>query len=678
MISSTDTISDAMASSKIPDTLSFDEMLKTAFEHSDVGIQIIDALGEIKYANSAALDIYGNTAEQAVKISQQPQQHYELYDLNNNKLSEGKWPYQRVINGENFESQKLKVVHIASKKSVYVDFRGLSKTDSHNQLKYGIIYTRDITKEIKTLKALEQETDIRKHYDADIRDYQRQIKNDHELLLNIIDRIPVMIVIYDEKIEKVALNKAARENIGYTEEDLKFKNIMELAYPDVAYRKEVSDFMDSLQPGFRDFIVHTKDGRDIEVSWANIKISDGRQVGVGIDITDRKRMEQALIEAKENSEKENQVQYAFIQNISHEVRTPMNSILGFTELLGKTLTGTREKEYLHAISLNGTQLLRLINDIVDFSQLDKNEMSLVMTHVPLKSVFRQAQNQMEGLRKKYKRDDLEIIFRTPDHVSRHLTLYTDNHRLQQVFSNLTGNALKYTLQGSAEFGYRLEEESREVVFYIKDTGIGISEHLHHRVFERFNRLHEDTKVEFRGTGLGLAISRHLVDLLGGKIWFESVPGKGSTFYFTHPYLEMTKESNPDIKIPTLDQVRVPQLSDKTILIAEDDPFSFLVLKGMLAETKARILHAPDGAKAVELFNENTVDLVLLDIRLPEMNGFEVIEKIREVDTEVPVIAQTANALNVHREKSKLAGFNGHLSKPHNMNTLFATLNKFFQ
>ena len=141
---------------------------------------------------------------------------------------------------------------------------------------------------------------------------------------------------------------------------------------------------------------------------------------------------------------------------------------------------------------------------------------------------------------------------------------------------------------------------------------------------------------------------------------------------------MTKESNPDIKIPTLDQVRVPQLSDKTILIAEDDPFSFLVLKGMLAETKARILHAPDGAKAVELFNENTVDLVLLDIRLPEMNGFEVIEKIREVDTEVPVIAQTANALNVHREKSKLAGFNDHLSKPHNMNTLFAMLNKFFQ
>ena len=678
MISSTDTISDAMASSKTPDALSFDEMLKTAFEHSDVGIQIIDALGEIKYANSAALDIYGNSAEQAVKISQQPHHHYQLYDLNNNKLSEEKWPYQRVINGENFESIKLKVVHIASKRSAYVDFRGLSKTDSHSKLKYGIIYTRDITEEIKTLKALEQETDIRKHNDADIRDYQRQIKNDHELLLNIIDRIPVMIVIYDEMIEKVALNKAAKDIIGYTDEDLKFKNIMESAYPDVAYRKEVSDFMDSLQPGFRDFIVHTKDGRDIEVSWANIKISDGRQVGVGIDITDRKRMEQALIEAKENSEKENQVQYAFIQNISHEVRTPMNSILGFTELLGKTLTGTREKEYLHAIRLNGTQLLRLINDIVDFSQLDKNEMSLVMTHVPLKSVFRQAQNQMEGLRKKYKRDDLEIIFRTPDHVSRHLTLYTDNHRLHQVFSNLTGNALKYTLQGSAEFGYTLEEKSREVVFYIKDTGIGISEHLHHRVFERFNRLHEDTKVEFRGTGLGLAISRHLVDLLGGKIWFESVPGKGSTFYFTHPYLEMTKESNPDIKIPTLEQVRAPQLIDKTILIAEDDPFSFLVLKGMLAETKAHILHAPDGAKAVELFNENPVDLVLLDIRLPEMNGFEVIEKIREVDTEVPVIAQTANALNVHREKSKLAGFNDHLSKPHNMNTLFAMLNKFFQ
>jgi signal transduction histidine kinase/CheY-like chemotaxis protein len=436
--------------------------------------------------------------------------------------------------------------------------------------------------------------------------------------------------------------------------------------------------MNSLQPGFRDFIMRTKDGRDIETSWANIKVSDGRQVGVGIDITARKRMEKALVAAKETAEKENQVQYTFIQNISHEVRTPMNSILGFTELLAKMISGKTEKEYLHAISLNGKQLLRLINDIVDFSRLDKNDLAPAFTHVPLQSAFRQAQNQMEGLRKKYKRDNLTIVFNPPDPVPPNLTLYTDNHRLQQIFSNLTGNALKYTLQGSVEFGYTLKEVSREVVFYVKDTGIGISEHLHSRVFERFNRLHDDEKVEFRGTGLGLAISKHLVDLLGGKIWFESAVGRGSTFYFTHPYLTTTKETNRTLIIPTDEEVRVPQLSGKTILIAEDDSFSFLVLKAMLAETQAHILHAANGAEAVELFSQNQVDLVLLDIRLPEMNGFEVIEKIREIDTEVPVIAQTANALNVHRDKSKMAGFNEHLSKPHTMNALFATLNRYFR
>lgn len=677
MTSSADNFSDSPAAPNLTSDLLPAEWLKTAFENSDLGVVIIDDTGVIKYANSAALNMYGNTAEQAAQISRDPHLYYQLYDLNNNKIADEQWPYRRVVNGDNFESVKLKVVNTATKASLYVDFRGLSQADS-NHNKYGILYTRNVTAEIQIQNTLAYEKDIRKRHDTDILDYQRQIKNDHELLLNIIDSIPVMIVIYDEKVQRVILNKAVKDIAGFTNEDLKHKNIMELAYPDAAYRKEVSDFMDALKPGFRDFVMHTKDGRDIETSWANIKVSDGRQVGVGIDITDRKRMEAALVAAKENAEKENQVQYTFIQNISHEVRTPMNSILGFTELLSKMISGETEREYLHAISLNGKQLLRLINDIVDFSRLDKNELSPALTHVSLKAAVRQAQNQMEGLRKKYKRDNLKIIFHPPDHIPPHLMLYTDNHRLQQIFSNLTGNALKYTLQGSVEFGYALKEESREVVFYIKDTGNGISKHLQSRVFERFNRLHDDVKDEFRGTGLGLAISRHLVDLLGGKIWFESVPGKGSTFYFTHPYLEMTKKSNPDINIPTDDEVRVPQLSGKTILIAEDDPFSFLVLKAMLAETKAHILHAANGAKAVELFNENPVDMVLLDIRLPEMNGFEVIEKIREINTEVPVIAQTANALNVHRDKSKMAGFNDHLSKPHTMNTLFATLNKYFR
>ncbi len=637
---------------------------------------LFESNGTLLKCNPACLRLHGLTEGEALLFCKNPGENFAIYDLYHQELPIEQWPYSRVLNGEEFSKVKLKVVRKDTGKTFFGSFSGKPEYDANGKFMVGVIFINDITEEIAARQELYSELIKHQDNDHELARYQQQLKEDRQLLQTIIDTIPVMVVIYDEKVQKVTLNKAVEDITGYSNDDLLHHDILELAYPDPLYRKEVFRYMRSLQPGFKDLVMRTKDGRDIETSWANVRIPDGRQVGVGIDISERKKIEEAMRDAMRRSETESKVQYAFIQNISHEVRTPMNSILGFTELLQKTVIGSTETEYLDAIDFNGKQLMRLIDDIVDFSRLDKNEMSLSKEYVSVGKFIARSRMLMPGLKRKYKRNHLNLVLKEPFDRSREIILHTDIHRLQQVLTNLITNALKFTEKGGVEFGYRLLEKEGKVLFYVKDSGMGISPEDHERVFKRFNRLHDTRKSEFRGTGLGLAICKHLVSLLDGEIWFESEPGKGSVFYFTHPFYRIEEvpadqpvynEENGEI---------VPLLDDKTILIVEDDPFSFLMLQGMLLDTRANILHADTGPKAVEYFDKNEVDLVLLDIRLPEMDGYQVIEKIREINADVPVVAQTANALHVDREKSKMAGFEDHVSKPISMEVLYAMLNTY--
>ena len=215
------------------------------------------------------------------------------------------------------------------------------------------------------------------------------------------------------------------------------------------------------------------------------------------------------------------------------------------------------------------------------------------------------------------------------------------------------------------------------MFYVKDTGIGIKKENFSRVFTRFNRFHDRSNDIVGGTGLGLAICKHFVDLLGGNINFESEFGKGSTFFFTHPFIlhenvitEAQKEADEEKNFS------LPNLNGKSILIAEDDKFSFMLMEQMLIETKAKVLHAVTGKEAVELFITKGADIVFLDIRMPEMSGFQAIRKIRELNGDVPVIAQTANAMTEDRQNIILSGFNYHATKPISQNELYSILNKF--
>lgn len=632
--------------------------------------------GNILKANPACRKILGVDEKEAKEFSKSPAEHFLIFDKEGRELPAERWPFAKIINKEKFKDEELLVLRKDNGRSFHASFTGKHELDETGNFIIGILYIKDITEVVLTKLELEQEISRSVNYDRDLAYYQTQLDRDHLLLQTIIDTIPVMITIYDAEVNEIILNKAVENITGWNSDVTRYKSIMELAYPDPEYREEVSMYMQSLKPGFKDLIMRTKDGRDIETSWANVKLPDGRQVGVGIDISGRKKLEADLILAREKAEKENQVQSAFIQNISHEVRTPMNSILGFTQLLSKRINEGQEKEYLDSITANGKQLLRLIDDIVDFSRLDKKEMTLSKDYFSLNEILEQTKKQIPGLKRRYYKKNLKISVKQASEETGKLLLYTDKQRLQQILTNLISNALKYTEKGNVEIGFILRKKRKDIIFYVRDTGIGIREADHKRVFSRFNRFHDTSRTQFHGTGLGLAICKHLVDMLGGKIWFDSKPGEGSVFYFTHSFTAQKAHKRPEAKSAEVNDKTLPKLANRSILIVEDDEYSFQMMKGMLMETEAEILHAGTGKEALKYFAEKEPDLVFLDIRLPEMDGFEVIREIRKKSNELPVIAQTANALPEDRAKSREAGFNEHITKPIDLSILYSILNRF--
>lgn len=650
-------------------------LFEKTFRQFPDGIIFVDKSSKLLDVNKAFLDIWQVTREEAFELFSHLSDYFVTYDSEYHELPISLWPVSRLAKGETFHDQEFIVEAKKVNKVIYISCTGIPQLDDNENLTAGILIVRDNSEKVK--KRLRSKNTIyhQKKHLAQLKNLKNELSNERELLQTIIDTIPVMITIYNETVDSIILNNAITQITGWTNKDAQENNIMELAYPDPDYRAEVLHFMNSKQRGFKDIVTHTKDGRKLETSWANVRIADGRQVGVGIDISDRKRLENELIVAKEKAEKENQIQYAFIQNISHEVRTPMNSILGFTELLRKNVKDQQGNEFLDAISFNGKQLLRLIEDIIDISRLDKNEMSLTKENVNVAKLMKRMEPQLEGLKKSFEKNHITTSINIPENTDS-LFIYTDPTRIQQVLTNFISNALKYTEKGSVEVGFEVHGRE-QIVFYVKDTGIGIKEENFDRVFTRFNRFYDRSSGMVGGTGLGLAICKHFVNLLGGTIDFKSEFGKGSVFTFTHPY-KLLKDDAHELpkEVDEEKNYSLPDLDDKTILIAEDDKFSFMLMEQMLLETKARVLHAETGKQALELFITEDTDIVFLDIRMPEMSGFQAIRKIRELNSSVPVIAQTANAMTEDRQNIILSGFNYHATKPISQNELYSILNKF--
>jgi len=366
---------------------------------------------------------------------------------------------------------------------------------------------------------------------------------------------------------------------------------------------------------------------------------------------------------------------AFLANMSHEIRTPLNSIIGFTQLLADDNLTDDQKQYIDIINTSGKNLLVIINDIIDISKIEAGQLKVVKADCNINAIMNDLYQYFQSDSKNHEDKNISISVRL-SLTDKDSTIYTDDVRLKQILINLISNAVKFTHEGSVEFGYELDAEKKNMVFFVKDTGIGMEQEKQNIIFKRFRQADGTISRKYGGTGLGLSISKGLVTILGGQIWLESEAKVGSTFYFSLPY------KNTFYNTVYLSRERVKESqpyswSDKMILIVEDDENNLYYLTRILSKTQINIIHAKDGVEAVKKSSEIiNLDIVLMDIQLPLLNGLEATKQIRAMNKKYPIIAQTANAMDDDRERCIESGCTDYISKPIDKQVLLDVLSKY--
>ncbi|MGM0407773.1 MAG: response regulator, partial [Bacteroidota bacterium] len=379
--------------------------------------------------------------------------------------------------------------------------------------------------------------------------------------------------------------------------------------------------------------------------------------------------------AKNRAEEADNLKSAFLANMSHEIRTPMNAIIGFSNLLNDTDISTEQRtELVDLIIKNSHSLLNLIDDIIDIAKIESGQLRIINKDCSINKLMGELFETFSERFKHNKNIQIKVdekIINTP------LNIESDYYRLQQVFNNLIDNAIKFTENGFVEFGYlpdKLEYEN-QLIFFVKDTGIGLSTEQQNNIFSRFTKVEHNKKKIYRGAGLGLTISKNLIEMMGGKIWIDSELNKGATFFFSIPI----KQNNNKHPQPILENKDTEKYNweNKTILIAEDEESNYKFLEMIMRKTKSEILWAKTGKQVMDICQGgNHLDLILMDLKMPEMDGLEAIRKIRQERINVPIIVQTAFSMPEDRKLSFDAGATDFISKPIGRDKLLSLINKY--
>lgn len=396
------------------------------------------------------------------------------------------------------------------------------------------------------------------------------------------------------------------------------------------------------------------------------------------DVTSKKKDEVAMKAAKVRAEESDKLKTAFLSSMSHEIRTPMNAIVGFADLLKDPNVSHEDRlQYVDYINENSSSLLRLIDDMVDIARLEAGELEIVKLPVDIDTLCHDVYNDFKGRVDEYPSLlSIDFALDVPADV-RGVVVNSDKNRLTQILSNLVSNALKFTDSGFVHLGVKTDSSASGIVeFYVSDSGRGIPAEKQVEVFDRYRYVRGNMNKKINGAGLGLAISRSLVELLGGRLDVESQTGKGTVFTFSLP-CENSLKAIPPVIISVPQDTDIIDWSQKHILVAEDEDNNFKFMQAALKKTNVSLIRAKDGQEALELFKEmqHLIDIVLMDIQMPKMNGYDATRELLKIDPDIPVVAQTAFAMSGGKIKCFDAGCIGYISKPYKAKDLIDVIAK---
>lgn len=519
------------------------------------------------------------------------------------------------------------------------------------------------------------------HYSFDITERKQSdenLKESEEKYRELVDN--ALVGVFQTNISGDILfgNNALKKILGFEVSHQFSKGIVKTLY---RYNEQRKSFIIELKKhkivSNSEVDLLTNKGKVIH-TLLNATINQDIISGTILDITEKKESElrekkikEELVRAKNKAEESDRLKSAFLSNMSHEIRTPLNAILGFTQILKENKISEEERDsYIDVIEQSGYGMLELLSDILDFSRIESGNMIIKNEEFQIDEYFDELYERFQKELEFENKHDLKLHISKPN-ADQSITLNKDKLRLTQIINNLFQNSLKFTKHGFIEIGYSLK--GKNIQFYIKDTGIGIKKEKLEVIFQRFRQGDDETTRKYGGAGLGLAISKSIVEIMGGKIWVESLEGTGSTFYFTLPVSKINKVSKHEVSESALagrEDHDHPELLDKTILIVEDETTNYLLLEAFLKKHKPEILWAKNGESAIDIARSRSdLDLILMDIRLPGINGMQATQAIRRFNSTIPIIAQTAFAFQDDVDRALKSGCNDMITKPINSDIL---------
>lgn len=482
---------------------------------------------------------------------------------------------------------------------------------------------------------------------------------------------------WDFKSNTIYLSAEWKEILGFKDDELKsnFSEFISRIHPD-----DVGNFLSYIElckikkkVDFQiEFRVRQKNGNYRVIMSQGMFFYDNhtleKLLTANIDITSHIEREKELLIAKDKAEEANRLKTAFLQNISHEIRTPLNAIIGFSDLLiTQGNLGEKEKQFAQIICNGGNQLLSIINDIINIATIQAGQVKINEKITNINKLLENIYNQY-----KIKAITKNLSFNVYSYLlENEVNILVDDVKLSQIITNLLNNAIKFTDKGYVKI--KCNKEGDNILFCVEDSGIGIEESKHKIIFDMFRQVEIDSNKTYGGLGLGLSICKSYVELMGGKIWLESEPSKGSKFYFTIPFKKEPYSQKNGIIIDK----RIPLKEKKTILIAEDEDYNYIYFEESLSDLNLDIIRAENGLQAIEICKQNpSISLIIMDIKMPLLDGFEASKRIREFMKEVPIILQTAYIYSYNKDMVKEIGVNDFLPKPINKDFLIEKVLKY--